>query len=222
MLRYACLVLDHDDTVVQSEATVNYPAFLDMLRVLRPGKTLSLEEFTLWCFERGYTAMCMEHFGLSREEMDVQFEMWKDYVRTHIPPCFEGLAPLLRRYRDEGGHICVSSHSAVENITRDYQYHFGFLPERIYSWDLPEAQRKPAPYALQDIMQTYGLAPEQLLMVDDLKPGYDMAKACGVDFACAGWTPRPEKIRTFMRKNSDFYLSQVSQLSELLFGQASP
>lgn len=25
-------------------------------------------------------------------------------------------------------------------------------------------------------------------MVDDLKPGYDMAKACGVPFACAGWS----------------------------------
>ena len=27
MLKYPCLVLDHDDTVVQSEATVNYPFF---------------------------------------------------------------------------------------------------------------------------------------------------------------------------------------------------
>ena len=25
MLRYPCLILDHDDTVVQSEATINYP-----------------------------------------------------------------------------------------------------------------------------------------------------------------------------------------------------
>ena len=28
MLKYPCLVLDHDDTVVQSEATVNYPYFV--------------------------------------------------------------------------------------------------------------------------------------------------------------------------------------------------
>ena len=31
MLRYPCLVLDHDDTVVQSEATVNYPFFVYIL-----------------------------------------------------------------------------------------------------------------------------------------------------------------------------------------------
>ena len=29
MLKYPCLVLDHDDTVVQSEATVNYPFFVE-------------------------------------------------------------------------------------------------------------------------------------------------------------------------------------------------
>lgn len=222
MLRYACLVLDHDDTVVRSEATVNYPAFLEMLGTLRPRQTLSLEEFTLECFEQGYNALCMKRFGLSEEEMDLQYEMWKDYVRTHIPPCFDGFAPLLKRYRAAGGRICVSSHSAVENITRDYTQHFGFLPDQIYSWDLPQAQRKPAPYALQHIMQTYDLPPQQLLMVDDLRPGYVMAKSCGVDFACAGWTPRPEKVAQYMRQHSDFYLTRVEELEQLLFVPDSP
>ena len=39
MLKYPCLVLDHDDTVVQSEATVNYPFFVEFLREYRPGMT---------------------------------------------------------------------------------------------------------------------------------------------------------------------------------------
>jgi phosphoglycolate phosphatase/pyrophosphatase PpaX len=38
MLKYKCLVLDHDDTVVQSEATVNYPCFLLALEKFRPGE----------------------------------------------------------------------------------------------------------------------------------------------------------------------------------------
>ena len=33
MLNYRCLVLDHDDTVVRSEETVNYPSFLEALKV---------------------------------------------------------------------------------------------------------------------------------------------------------------------------------------------
>ncbi len=38
MLNYRCLVLDHDDTVVRSEETVNYPSFLEALKVPRPGR----------------------------------------------------------------------------------------------------------------------------------------------------------------------------------------
>ena len=43
MLRYRCLVLDHDDTVVRSAETVNYPQFLQLLTALRPGRRLTLE-----------------------------------------------------------------------------------------------------------------------------------------------------------------------------------
>ena len=50
MGKYPCLVLDHDDTLVQSESTVNYPAFLKALEVLRPGQTVSLRDFSLWTF----------------------------------------------------------------------------------------------------------------------------------------------------------------------------
>ena len=37
MLKYPCLVLDHDDTVVASEIAVNYPCFLEALKKFRPG-----------------------------------------------------------------------------------------------------------------------------------------------------------------------------------------
>ena len=36
---------------------------------------------------------------------------------------------------------------------------------------------RDSPYALQETMRILNLKPEELLMVDDLKPGYDMAKA---------------------------------------------
>ena len=41
-LKYQCLVLDHDDTVVNSTVSVNFPAFLDTLRILRPEAAAAL------------------------------------------------------------------------------------------------------------------------------------------------------------------------------------
>ena len=218
MLNYRCLVLDHDDTVVRSEETVNYPSFLEALKVLRPGRTITREEFTRWCFSPGFSALCSDYIGLTPEEIDVQYDMWRSYVATHIPPPYDGLRPILTRWKQEGGLLCVSSHSARENILRDYRLHFGLEPDQIFDWDLGEDRRKPSPYALQEIMRLYDLRPDELLMVDDLKPGYDMAHACGVPFACAVWSHDDPEIRAFLRRFSDFYLETVQELEPLLFG----
>lgn len=218
MLNYRCLVLDHDDTVVRSEETVNYPSFLEALKVLRPGMTITREEFTRWCFSPGFSALCSDYIGLTPEEIDVQYDMWRSYVATHIPPPYDGLRSILTRWKQEGGLLCVSSHSARENILRDYRLHFDLEPDQIFDWDLGEDRRKPSPYALQEIMRLYDLRPDELLMVDDLKPGYDMAHACGVPFACAGWSHDDPEIRAFLRRFSDFYLETVQALEPLLFG----
>ena len=53
-------------------------------------------------------------------------------------------------------------------------------------------------------------------MVDDLKPGYDMARRCGVPFAAAGWANDIPEIEQFMRKNCDFYCKTVADLDRLL------
>ena len=218
MLNYRCLVLDHDDTVVRSEETVNYPSFLEALKVLRPGRTITREEFTRWCFSPGFSALCSDYIGLTPEEIDAQYDMWRSYVATHIPPPYDGLRPILTRWKQEGGLLCVSSHSARENILRDYRLHFDLEPDQIFDWDLGEDRRKPSPYALQEIMRLYDLRPDELLMVDDLKPGYDMAHACGVPFACADWSHDDPEIRAFLRRFSDFYLETVQALEPLLFG----
>ena len=62
--------------------------------------------------------------------------------------------------------------------------------------------------------KTFG--PEELLVVDDLKPGHDMARAAGVPFAAAGWANDIPEIEQFMRKNCDHYCKQVSDLARLL------
>ena len=58
MLKYPCLVLDHDDTVVQSEATVNFPFFEYILAQWRPGRTVTLQEYVDDCCNLGFANMC--------------------------------------------------------------------------------------------------------------------------------------------------------------------
>ena len=53
-------------------------------------------------------------------------------------------------------------------------------------------------------------------MLDDLKPGYDMARAAGVDFAAAGWAYDVPEIESFMRKNCDYYFKTVQDFGRFL------
>ena len=218
MLKYPCLVLDHDDTVVQSEATVNYPFFVYILDQFRPGTTISLEEYVHGCCHLGFAEMCRQWYGFTEEELIEEYKGWQNYIKDHIPDPFPGIERIIRRQKEEGGLICVVSHSSDTNILRDYREHFGILPDAIYSWDLPEHFRKPSTYALEDIMQKYSLSPEQLLVVDDMKPAYEMASQAGVPIAFAAWGRKdyPE-ISEEMQRLCDFSFDSVVRLETFLF-----
>ena len=218
MLKYPCLILDHDDTVVQSEATINYPFFCYILDKFRPGTTITKETYTRGCCHLGFAQMCREYYDFSEQELADEFAQWKDYVRKNVPPPYPGIAQIIKRQKEAGGLICVVSHSSQENITRDYQAHFGILPDSIYGWDLPEEKRKPSTFPLEDIMERYGLNPNQLLVVDDLKPAWQMASKAGVAIGYAGWSRDdcPE-IAEEMEKLCDFSFRSTQELYDFLF-----
>ncbi len=218
MLKYPCLVLDHDDTVVQSEATVNYPCFVEYLAQYRPGTVFTLEQYMTGCSEMTFVEMCHRWFHMTDAELDVEYQFWKDYVKTHIPSPFPGIREMLHRYREAGGRICVVSMSAEEIIRRDYQAHFGLEPDLIFDCELPRDQRKPSPYALEQIKSIYGLKPEQLLVVDDMKFGWQMARAAGVPIAFAAWGRQDfPNLMGEMKAICDFSFDSTKELEKFLF-----
>lgn len=218
MLKYPCLVLDHDDTVVRSEATVNYPCFLEALEVFRPGETMDYQEFVDWCFHYEFTDFLRIKYNFTEDELLREYHMWLDYSKTHIPPAYEGIGNIILEQKRRGGLVCVASLSSKANILRDYRAHFGMEPDLICSCDDPKEQRKPGVYPLQKIMQTYSLSPAQLLMVDDLKVGYEMASAAGVPIAFAGWSRRDfPAVRAEMTGLCDFSFDSTEDLKKFLF-----
>ena len=219
MLKFPCLVLDHDDTVVQSETTLNYPYFCYILDQFRPGTTITLDEYTQGCYRLGFSEMCRQKYAFTEQELIDEYMGWKDYIRTHIPDPYEGIREILHRQKAEGGMICVVSHSGEENITRDYETHFGLKPDIIYGWDLPEHRRKPSPYPLLDIMQRYGFRPEEMLVVDDLKLAHTMARSAGVKIGFAAWSKEDlPMLAEEMQRICDFTFLTPQALYDFLFG----
>ena len=219
MLKYPCLVLDHDDTVVETEKPIGYPYFRDYIEKIRPGKTLSYAQYVSDCNNMVFADMCREKWQMTEEEEREEYLGWKAYSRLHIPPVCEGMDRIIKRQKELGGLICVASLSTREIIDRDFMAHFGFLPDAVYDYDLPRELRKPNPYALQDIMERFGLKPDQLLMIDDMSMGCQMAKSVGVASAFAGWSKAefPELCKD-MDQYCDFSFYSTKELEEFLFG----
>ena len=217
-MKYRCLVFDHDDTVVNSTATIHHPCFEAYLREFFPGRSCSLEEYFLKNFHPGFIPMCREEYGLSDADLEIEYRYWQDYVRSRIPQAYPGLRELMERHRAKGGLLTVISHSTAWNIRRDYKANGLPEPDLVFGWEQPPERRKPHPWPLEEILRRFALEPSQVLMIDDLKPGYDMARAVGVDFAAVGWANDIPQIESFMRQNCRLYFKTVAELAAFLEG----
>lgn len=215
-MKYPCLVLDHDDTVVNSTATVHFPCFLEFLKTYRPEAKYTLEEYIIKNFHPGIVSLFRDELGMDDEQMEQEQIFWNAYVQNHVPQAYEGMKELLREYKRQGGRICVVSHSFEQNILRDFAQNGLPEPELVFGWSCPPHQRKPSTYPLETIMQTYGYKPQELLVVDDLKPGYDMAQAAGVPFAAALWAYDIPETQSFFRKNCPLCFETVAALADYL------
>jgi len=211
-MKYRCLVLDHDDTVVNSTAQIHYPSFMSVLAKIRPETKITLEEFFLENFDPGFSALCNDILCFTDVETEYQIACWQEYVHGHIPTIFAGMDRVIQHFHENGGLICVVSHSFKDNIIRDYRENGLPAPDMVFGWELPIEMRKPSSYPLEEIMLHYHLDASELLVVDDLKPGADMAKSCGVDFAAAGWAHNIPQIDSYMKRNCNYYFSSVNEL----------
>ena len=218
-MKYKCLVLDHDDTVVGSTAEIHFPCFVEYLKLTRPHlvSEWDLETYLIKNFHPGITSILRDELRMDDAEVKREIDFWAAYVENHIPSSYDGIREIITEFRARGGIVAVDSHSLLKYIKRDYEYNELPMPDIIYSWDLPEEERKPSPYTLFDLMKKYGLSKEEVIVVDDLKPGYDMARGAEVDFAAAGWAYDVPEIEDFMRENCDYYLKDVSELKKILF-----
>ena len=213
----SCLVMDHDDTLVNSTATVHFPCFVEYTQKYFPDYHCTLEHYFLKNFDPGVVPFFRDEVGMNAEQMKHEEKFWNAYVQRHVPKAYPGIREILLEQRKRGGYVCVVSHSLKDNILRDFKENDLPLPDLVFGWDEPPAERKPSPHALYQIMERLKVKPEEMLVVDDLKPGYDMALAAGVPFAAAGWANDIPEIEAFMRKNCGLYFKTIEELKAYLF-----
>ena len=218
MLKYKCLVLDHDDTVVQTERYIGFPYFKQYLDQIRPNNGLTFEQYVKDCNSMVFADMCRACWHMTDEECELEYKGWCNYYRTNPHPIFPGIERIIHRQREEGGLVCVVSLSPAQDILRDYQEHFGIEPHALFDHDMPKHMRKPNTYPLEQIMARFSLKPEEILVVDDMKLAWMMSHPLGVPVAYAAWSKIdfPE-LTTEMREICNYSFNSTAELEKFLF-----
>jgi phosphoglycolate phosphatase/pyrophosphatase PpaX len=217
--RYRCLLIDHDDTAVDSTAAVHYPAHLEALRLMRPERSPpSMEDWLRWNFHPGIMEYLVGELGMSDEELRREYEIWRSYTTTRSPRFYPGFLELLRDYRGEGGRVAVISHSEKDVIEEHYRRAGlpGAHPDRVYGWAEDAAKRKPSPWPVREALRELSCRAEDALILDDLKPGVLMSHATGVAVAGAGWGHGIPEIASYMRENCIAYFERVEDFRDFL------
>lgn len=216
-MKYKCLVLDHDDTVVNSSQSIHYPAFLQTLQTLRPYlKPISFKDFNHYCFTHGFEHLCKVHYQFTQEEMQVEYKIWKSHTQNKQAQPFVGWKDLLNTFRRIGGKIVVVSYSESSEILRDYRDHFGFEPDIIFAYDHGLEKIKPHIYPITSILTQFNLKHNEIVVVDDMPVGYEMAKNAHVDFIWAQWAFFDDTLNNQILETSAPVCYEVNELYKIL------
>ena len=220
-MRYRCLLIDHDDTSVDSSPSIHHPAHLEQLKRLgREKDAVGVDEWMKINYSPGILEYLDKTLKLNDEEKKLCYRVWREYSLERIPDFFPGMLKLLKRFKDAGGIVVVVTHSEKEMVEAHYKAQKeipGFFPDRIIGWTGDSSKNKPDPWPVFDVIREFGVRKEEILVVDDLKPGILMAQQAGVDTAGVGWSHRIPEIIEDMKKSCTYYVRSIEELKKLIF-----
>eukprot|EP00397_Hematodinium_sp_SG-2012_P040342 GEMP01044181.1.p1 GENE.GEMP01044181.1~~GEMP01044181.1.p1 ORF type:complete len:225 (+),score=35.93 GEMP01044181.1:72-746(+) len=187
-LKVRCLMVDFDDTVVDSTTTIHHPAYVAGLKRLRPDlEPLSLEGWFKMNHAPGVSAYLESIYN--EEQQKVEFKMWTDVLaKSAIPEFYPEIVKILQEFKASGGFLAIVSHNQVDYIERAFNEEGkGVVPDCIFGWHADKEKRKPALWPAQEIMRLAKVGPEDCLMLDDLTPGLKMAEGASIPYCVAAW-----------------------------------
>ena len=217
-LKYPCLILDHDNTVVRTSPDIQYPAFLHSLKCAGLDFSLSEREFLLIEYE-GLPSFIREHFHLTPKMFQKIDDGWFDYMSRHTAKIYDGMAEVLQRHRAAGGIITVVTHSPSSNVLRDYKAADLAPPDIIIDASQVPYHNKPRPWPVETICLQLQLQHADCLVVDDKPCGLDMALRSHASCVVAGWGHTLPETRARIQQFYPYepFLAHPSDLISYLF-----
>ncbi len=202
-LKKKCLIFDHDDTLINSQASIHYPIFLETLSELRPQeKHPSFKDFIVLSNQYGFEGYIKQVYGFSEEEVALEIKWWRKKVKERQASIFEDIATILKKFMDAGGILIVYTYSDSSMVISDYKHYFDFVPHSIIGFDAIKHMQKPNRLPVLHALSNYNLTVADCLLVDDMpliaetasRLNMDMVGACWAEGATYLWNKKHHNI----------------------------
>lgn len=215
-LRKKCIILDHDDTVIDSQESIHYPLFVAVLKELRPHVApISFEQFIDLSNKLGFTKMCRLVYHFTPDEILYEYEHWKKHVEHMIAPTYAGLESILQRFVQAGGIIVVYTMNAKHNVLNDYARLFNMIPHAIIAHDQYSILRKPYRLSLLQTLSDLNVSVKDCVFVDDSPLVVALKDRLNIEFLAASWA---KSAHALWESNTDVtVLYHPEQLAHYLF-----
>ncbi|ELP90417.1 hypothetical protein EIN_016360 [Entamoeba invadens IP1] len=215
-LKYKCIVLDQDDTTVDSTPSVHYKSYqLFMSKYRKDSPIFTLEEWYKILWDVNTTQFFNDVLCLSNDEKKEIYQEWINCYTNSRIEMFPGILDFLKEYRSLGGIIIVCTHGQATVIKDFYEKYTNgaFLPDDIYGFDPTHPELcKPYPYPIECVLQKYRLTKQDIVVVDDLSHGLLMAKNAGVDSIGALYGKGHQLVADRIKELSKTTVDSVAEL----------
>jgi beta-phosphoglucomutase-like phosphatase (HAD superfamily) len=187
-LRKKCLILDHDDTIINSQESIHYPLFVEVLSILRPNiQPLDFERFIEISNELGFVKMCRTLYHYTPAEIEFEYQYWKKYSSLMLVPSFDGIKELLDAFVKAGGIIIVYTMNSKDNVLDDYQRLFNITPDVIIAHDQYYVLKKPYRLSILKALHDLNLSVRDCIFIDDTPMLLELKDRLNMDFIAANW-----------------------------------
>jgi phosphoglycolate phosphatase/pyrophosphatase PpaX len=172
-------------------------------------------------FSPGFEPYLREELGLTMDEMARNYRVWREVTSSIVPEFFPGILDILAEFKRRGGILVVVSHSEAGFVQRDYRAAGTAIggrvsPDLVFGGNVKAEERKPHPFPVIATINRFGLAKGDIVVVDDLRSGLDMAEAAGVAFVAAGWGHSIPEIRQTFQQRTRLYCETVMDFGRFL------
>jgi phosphoglycolate phosphatase len=208
---YQAIIFDLDGTLIDSRADI--AAALNHTRVKNGYAPLPLE-IVLPMIGNGLAKLVERGFSNTSEPLELRISEALAYYNEHLVDLtvvYPGVREVLAQLKNFKLAIVSNKPTVLlEPILK--QLHLQDVFSDVFGGEsFPE--RKPHPAAALHLLDQWKLKPTQVLMVGDMTPDAEFAKAAGMDFAHCTYGYHPEPLQ------AKFHFKKISELLPILLPQ---